>query len=150
MKRIILIVFLLFNAVGQAQETKPKGNWLINYQIGFGLLEATDAYKVNANIQNGFVGREFVFSQKWGLVTGVEFYDVTANFTDTSSGQLFLRNRNLTVPVILRNYSFVSEKISFYWDFGVYGNFIMDSRLENVSDRFSLRDKSAGFTFGLI
>ena len=26
----------------------------------------------------------------------------------------------------------------------------MDSRLENVADSFSLRDKGAGFTFGLI
>jgi hypothetical protein len=150
MKKWLSFVFLLAIAVNYAQEDKPKGDWLINYQIGFGILEATDAYKVNANIQNAFLGKEFLFSEKLGLITGVEFYDVTANFTDTSSGQLFLRNRNLAVPVMLRSYSFVSEKLSFYWDFGLYGNFIMDSRLENVADSFSLRDKGAGFTFGLI
>lgn len=150
MKRLLIVIFLLLNIVIYAQDDKPKGDWLINYQIGFGILEATDAYKVNANIQNAFLGKEFLFSEKLGLITGIEFYDVTSNFTDTSAGQLFLRNRNLAVPVMLRSYSFVSEKLSFYWDFGIYGNFIMDSRLENIADSFSLRDKGAGFTFGLI
>jgi hypothetical protein len=149
-KRLLIVIFLLLNIVIYAQDDKPKGDWLINYQIGFGILEATDAYKVNANIQNAFLGKEFLFSEKLGLITGIEFYDVTSNFTDTSAGQLFLRNRNLAVPVMLRSYSFVSEKLSFYWDFGIYGNFIMDSRLENIADSFSLRDKGAGFTFGLI
>lgn len=150
MKRLLSIAFLLSITLIHAQEDSPKGDWIINYQIGFGILEAKDTFKVNANIQSGFFGKEFMFSEKYGLVTGIEFYDITANFTDTSSGQLFLRNRNLAIPVMFRGYSDVTEKIKFYWDLGMYGNYIMDSRLENVADSFSLRDKGAGFTFGLI
>lgn len=150
MKKWLSLLFLLAIAVNYAQEDKPKGDWIINYQIGFGILEAKDAFKVNANIQSGFFGKEFMFSKKYGLVTGIEFYDITANFTDTSSGQLFLRNRNLAIPLMLRSYTDISEKMTFYWDIGIYGNYIIDSRLENVADSFSLRDKGAGFTFGLI
>lgn len=150
MNRLFSIVCLFVITTVNAQEEKLRGVWVFNYQIGFGILEAKDAFKVNANIQNVLIGKEFLISKNYGLVTGIEFYDITSNFTDTASGQLFLRNRNLAIPVMLRNHTNISEKFSFYWDIGIYGNYIVDSRLENVADSFSLRDKGAGLTFGIV
>lgn len=150
MKKISIFILLLFIISTNAQNNEVKGDWLFNYQIGFGILEGKDAFKSNANIQSAFIGKEFLFSERSGLVTGLEFYDITTNFTDVSAGQLFLRNRNIAIPLIYRSYTQISESISFNFDIGFYGNHIVDSRFENVSESFSLRDKGAGFTFGLI
>lgn len=158
MKKCIILGFLFFSLVGYTQEAdidfsnpgERKGDWLFNFQFGFGTLKADNLFKVNANIQSGFIGKEFILGKKYSLVTGLDFYDVNADFTDASNQQLFIKNRYLSIPVSIRLFTPISEKVNFYVDLGFYGSHIFRSEIDNESAGIEITDKGAGFAFGLL
>lgn len=149
MKRILFLSFLMFTIYANSQEEKLKGDWLFNFQLGFGTLTAENSFKTNADVQFGFVGKEFILGKNFSLITGVEFWDVNTDFTDASSQQLFIKNRHVGVPVFIRLNTPISDKVSSYADFGFYGSHIYSSKTENEAAGLSNRDRGAGFVFGI-
>lgn len=144
-----MLSFLMFALFANSQEDKLKGDWLLNLQVGFGTLTAENSFKTNANVSQGFIGKEFIIGTNLGLVTGIEFYDVTADYTNATNQQLFIKNRHVGVPVSIRLKASISDKISTYADLGLYGSHIFSSKIENEAARLSNRDRGAGFVFGI-
>lgn len=157
-RKCIVLGLLLLSISTVAQESgidssnqeERKGDWLFNFQLGFGTLKADNLFKVNTNIQAGFIGKEFILSKKYSLITGLDFYDVNADFTDASNQQLFIKNRYIGIPVSVRSFMPISEKVDFYVDLGFYGSHIFRSEIENEAAGMGITDKGAGFSFGLL
>jgi hypothetical protein len=122
---------------------------LVSNYIGFATLTAEDVFKGNANIQGGTITKEFILNSKSSLITGVEMYRATADFTDTSGEQLYIRNQYVAVPVLYRMVYNRSAKISPYLDLGIYGAYLYKSELENEALNTDDDEKGLGFNFGI-
>lgn len=146
---LICMAQMSFSQEDVTSVDNQKGEWLVSNYIGFATLTAEDVFKGNANIQGGIIAKEFILNQKSSLITGVELYRATANFTDASGEQLFLRNQYIAIPVLYRMIYNRSAKISPYLGLGIYGAYLYKSELENEVLNTDDDEKGLGFNFGI-
>lgn len=145
---LICITQMSFSQEEIKSDDNQKGEWLVSNYIGFATLTAEDVFKGNANIQGGTIAKEFILNSRSSLITGIEIYRATADFTDTSGEQLYLRNQYVAVPVLYRLIN-RSAKISPYLDLGIYGTYLYKSELENEALNTDDDEKGLGFNFGI-
>jgi len=138
-----------FSQEDVASDDNQKGEWLVSNYIGFATLTAEDVFKGNANIQGGTIAKEFILNNRSSLIAGIEMYRATADFTDASGEQLYLRNQYVAVPVLYRMIYNRSAKISPYLDLGIYGAYLYKSDLENEALNTDDDEKGLGFNFGI-
>ncbi|WP_452221155.1 outer membrane beta-barrel protein [Lacinutrix salivirga] len=148
---LILFFLLSINVVFSQQKNldNDKGDWIVTNQIGFGVLEAKNAYKLNVTVFEGSLLKEFKLKNNLSIIGGIENLRVTGNFFENNN-QLFLRNNYLNIPLLLRLSNITNQKkASFYGDLGFYGAYLLKSKTEDIASNTDVSAKNLGFNFGL-
>jgi len=150
MKNLIIFISCLVISFSQAQDDDNyNGEWLVTNQFGTATIEADNAFKINASVFEGFLGREFFINKKSSLITGLEFLRVKGDFSDIEGGQLFLNNNHINIPIRYRFYGSAENPLVMYGDFGVYGSYLYKSEIENISENIEIDETGLGFNFGV-
>ncbi len=154
MKKIILLCLLVihtFSIYSQENEVNKtnKGEWIVSNYIGLATLENEGNFKVNGNIIGGMIGKEFILSNTFSLVTGIETLRVKSDFSNTGGQQLYLKNSYLKIPVGIRYRYTASEKTSFFIDGNLYGAYLYNSKIENEALNIKETEKDLGANFGI-
>lgn len=152
MKNLIIIAVLVnvFFCYSQDNENKREGAWIINNDIGFSNIEAKNLFKLNANIVQGFIGRDISLNKNVSIISGLEVLRLSADYSSSSNEQLFLKNTYINLPLSLRYSTLVDvNKLGVFIDFGIYGSYLMKSKIENMETNSSHSNKSLGFNFGI-
>ena len=154
MKKMILLCLLVIQSlILYSQESKEnntnKGEWIVSNYIGLSTLENEDNFKINGNVIGGMIGKEFILSNTFSLVTGIETLRVKSDFSNTDSQQLYLKNSYLKIPVGIRYRYTASEKTSFFIDGNLYGSYLYNSKTENEALNIKETEKDLGANFGI-
>jgi len=155
MQKIYLAVFLCFSTICFSQENEnfrssKKGNWIGTIYFGTATLKAENRFKINANVSGGFLGKEFLLDDEFSIVAGITNMHVRADFYNSISGQNFITNNQLQLPVSFRAKGAIVDRVSYYVGVGLYASYLYSSNLENEMLNNEDKEKGLGFNFGLL
>ncbi|WP_082830737.1 outer membrane beta-barrel protein [Cochleicola gelatinilyticus] len=155
MKYFILVFLLLciteaFSQQPEAALKEKKGEWIFTAYFGNATLTAKKSFKVNANVAGGFIGKEFVVSNSFSLITGITNQHVRASYNDTQGLQSFITNNSLQLPVTARYSGDFESGFSYFVSFGGYGSYLYSATVENEISGQDDKIKGLGFNFGLV
>jgi hypothetical protein len=149
---IIIFLFILLPlsifSQDEHKEMDKKGNWVITNQFGIATLEAENLFKVRASVFEGVLGREFFLNKKFSLVTGLEFLRVKADFQDLDNKQQYISNNHINLPLSVKFYNNKSDRIALFAEVGFYGSYLYESKVENIFENETVKQKKIGFNFG--
>ncbi|WP_296381042.1 outer membrane beta-barrel protein [Winogradskyella sp.] len=153
MKNCLITFLFIFStssifAQDDYKESGKKGNWIITNQFGIATLEAEDFFKVRASVFEGAFSREFFLNEKFSIVTGLEFLRVKADFQDLDNKQQHISNNHINLPLSVKFYNNKSDKIALFAEVGLYGSYLYESKVENIFENETQKQKKLGFNFG--
>jgi len=154
MKNIISLLILLFFAScslfsQEGNNMGNKGDWIVVVDAGFAALEAEDNFKVSATAQGALIGKEFIIQDNASIITGIGVENVRADFNDEMGRLVFLKNSHIYLPVGVRLFYDKTQKVSLFADLGIYGSYLLKSKVEVVSDDIDDSKNGLGFNFGI-
>ncbi|WP_438988813.1 hypothetical protein [Polaribacter sp.] len=117
--------------------------------IGASTLEAKKAFKIDANVFEGFLGRNFILNKNFSLISGLEVMRVKGNYTSVIGQHQYLLNEYLNIPISISYSKKSSEKISLFGGFGFYSSFLLKSKNEDFFNESVSVSKNLGATFGI-
>jgi hypothetical protein len=143
---IIMTTTTLFSQVNDVQD---KNSWYFSANIGASTLEAKKAFKINVNVFEGFLGRNFILNKNFSLISGFEVMRVKGNYSNTIGEQQYLVNEYLNIPISISYSKKSSEKICLFGGFGFYSSFLLKSKNEDILNESESISKNLGATFGI-
>lgn len=149
MKKLVLsfvtIVLISLQSFGQNLKEKEKGFWFVNNYMGFAVLESEDSFKINTNVYGAVLGKEFMLSKRFDLLTGVDVQRMRGNIPNSN---FHLQSFTIKVPVSLSYNGTVSEKTSIQVQLGMYAGYLLKTTVEDPALDAGNIEKGLGFSFG--
>jgi len=152
MLKKIVIIGMFFLSISETYSqtegsNKKKREFIVSSSIGTSTLEAKNNFKINTNVNEGFIGYEFIVNNKISFISGLEILSVKGDFNNAGN-QLFLTNNYITIPVTTRLFLNREQKMAIFADLGIYGSYLSKSQIEDVASNVNNTEKSLGTSFG--
>jgi len=146
--KLVCSLFFILQVNAQTESlNSQKGEWIITNYMGFATLEIENAFKTNAFVLGGFLGKEFKISEHSFIISGIDHLRLRSDIS--ISGETVYMNHNfIQVPVKFRSLLHV-DRASFYAEIGIFASHLFLARTEIISQGINTKDTGIGFNFGL-
>ena len=122
---ILVFLFCLNLNFIQAQDEKDSKFHIVSYGgIGYGILDNDNQPNYNMNSNSGDILLNYDLNNKFGIATGIGLNELSGNGFNTI-GNFYHERTLLKVPLLLTLNSYLSEKLSVFANFGLFGQAII-------------------------
>lgn len=151
MKKIIFLIvcFLSFIAHSQVEKPVKKGCWNFESSLGFATLELENEYKINTVVFDGTLTKEFIFNDKFSLITRLGVLRMNGDFINNAGLQTHIKNDYAILPVLVGYNDQISDTSLLYVKVGMYGAYLFKSESEIESLDVDKKSNRLGGNFGL-
>lgn len=139
---------ICFNMTFPQEMRSDKGDWIFSSQIGFASLEAENLIKTSANTVENSIGRTLILGKKASIVFSIQHLNISADYRDQNGMQHFLNNIHLSLPIAYQLTYQKDRHFSFDSGLGLYGSYLLQSKLENSADNRVVKQNGLGWNFG--
>lgn len=145
-KNILFFIFFLSTSLMSAQEAKESRFSHVGFfGFGYGIAENENQPNYNLNSINAEILFNYSINKKIGVASGIEINQLSGQGFNTF-GNFYHERTLLKIPVLVTLNTNVSENISFFSNFGFYGQTIGTDEFRYLNN--IQRDVYEGWNFG--
>ncbi|MBA3987392.1 MAG: outer membrane beta-barrel protein [Flavobacteriales bacterium] len=151
LEKALLLLSFCFPLCFFAQSTisiESNGKWLFSNYFGYATIELEDTFKSNSTVYGGFIGKEFKIKESFSIASGIEHLRINTDYI-TSIEQLHTTFNFIQLPVQARLKYQPQNQTDLYFDIGIYGSYLYNSKVENILLNVEDNESDLGFNFGV-